>query len=194
MFFRRHWTVPAKAQRAPADPCIFENASHSGRPRRSPNASCHGATTSPVYPCLDLDLDLIFTQRSMQSNRRRTPRVSKPIEAKDWGCVVHSDVGTDDHGGVVAWLRQLISAGGEFWCVTAHSNVSMPMFGHYRCLRCNRVYPVRWKEPMPVVLGTTARISSQMPKESNFGKSGLLAARHWLERIRSRKAAQLPRR
>ena len=29
-------------------------------PRRSPNTSCHGATTSPVYPCLELDLGLVF--------------------------------------------------------------------------------------------------------------------------------------
>ena len=104
--------------------------------------------------------------------------------------VVHSDVVIEDQGGVVEWLKQLILASGEFWCVTVHSKVSMPMFGHYRCLRCNRVYPVPWKEPMPVFLRTNAQISSQVPKEGNFGKPAWLAARDWLGRIRSRCAAK----
>lgn len=43
--------------------------------------------------------------------------------------------------------KRLVSACGEFWCKMLHKNVSMPIFGHYRCLRCNRVYPVLWEKP-----------------------------------------------
>ena len=109
---------------------------------------------------------------------------------RTWGLFVRLAVVIDGHGGL-AWLKQLISAGGEFWCVMFHTHISTPMFGHYRCLRCNRVYPVWWKEPKPVFLRTTARISPQFPKRNNFGKAAWVAARDWLERIRSRKGAKL---
>ena len=112
-------------------------------------------------------------------------------QTKDFGgLVVHFDVVIDDHGGL-AWLKQLVSAGGEFWCVMVHRDISTPIFGHYRCLRCNRVYPVRWKEPKPIFLQTTARISPQFPKKGTFGKVAWLAACDWLGRIRSRRAARL---
>ena len=109
---------------------------------------------------------------------------------RTWGLFVRLAVVIDGHGGL-AWLKQLISAGGEFWCVMFHTHISTPMFGHYRCLRCNRVYPVWWKEPKPVFLRTTARISPQSRKRGNFGKAAWVAARDWLARIRSRRGAKL---
>lgn len=44
-------------------------------------------------------------------------------------------------------LKRIVAAGGEFWCVMAHKQISTPICGHYRCLRCNRVYPVLWEQP-----------------------------------------------
>jgi hypothetical protein len=48
-------------------------------------------------------------------------------------------------------LKRIVAAGGEFWCVMAHKQISTPVCGHYRCLRCNRVYPVLWQQPDPVL-------------------------------------------
>jgi hypothetical protein len=42
---------------------------------------------------------------------------------------------------------ELVSACGEFWCKLLHKKVSMPICGHYRCMRCNRIYPVPWEGP-----------------------------------------------
>jgi len=32
----------------------------------------------------------------------------------------------------------------ERWCRTMHAQISWPMHGWYRCLRCNRAYAVPW--------------------------------------------------
>jgi hypothetical protein len=75
------------------------------------------------------------------------------IASTPWGSVSKSkNVGV---------AMRLVSAWGEFWCKRLHKNVSMPICGHYRCLRCNRIYPVPWEEtrkpPLRVVRGFRAQ-------------------------------------
>ena len=47
---------------------------------------------------------------------------------------------------------------GEWWCRSKHSDVSWPMFGRYRCLKCSRTYQVPWgaAEVLPRDAGQTA--------------------------------------
>jgi hypothetical protein len=54
-----------------------------------------------------------------------------------------------------------VSGCGEFWCKMFHKNVSMPICGHYRCLRCNRIYPVPWEEPGRLALQVVRGIQSE---------------------------------
>jgi hypothetical protein len=58
-------------------------------------------------------------------------------------------------------LKRLVSASGKFWCKMLHKNISVPICGHYRCLRCNRVYPVPWEEPSRPALPVSRGIRSQ---------------------------------
>ncbi len=35
---------------------------------------------------------------------------------------------------------------GEWWCRLMHDEITWPVYGNYRCRRCNRLYPVPWEE------------------------------------------------
>ncbi len=47
--------------------------------------------------------------------------------------------------GGLKFVERSFSAMGELWCATFHQEISTHMYGHYRCLRCRRVYPVCWE-------------------------------------------------
>jgi hypothetical protein len=69
-------------------------------------------------------------------------------------------------------LERLVSAVGEFWCSVAHREITTPMWGHYRCRRCHRVYHVPW-ESTPT---TVVPLVGQFPYPRTAEGSGRRAA------------------
>jgi hypothetical protein len=68
-------------------------------------------------------------------------------------------------------LKRIVAAGGEFWCVMAHKQISTPVCGHYRCLRCNRIYPVLWEQPDPLLRRRTSLVPPRNPSEKVLRKA-----------------------
>lgn len=67
-------------------------------------------------------------------------------------------------------LKRIVAAGSEFWCVMAHKQISTPICGHYRCLRCNRVYPVLWEQPDPLLRGKTSPTTNHRQRRLAEGR------------------------
>lgn len=71
----------------------------------------------------------------------------------------------------IGQLRRIISATGRFWCVMVHKQISTPICGHYRCLRCNRVYPVLWEQPDALFSRRATRIPPHAPQKGVLPKA-----------------------
>ncbi len=53
-------------------------------------------------------------------------------------------------------LREWIEKAGRQWCGFAHTDISWPMRGRYRCYRCQRTYAVPWEPRAQVVFPKTS--------------------------------------
>jgi hypothetical protein len=76
-------------------------------------------------------------------------------------------------GAVLEWpaRRTELKAGlldtlAEFWCRLMHDDITWPVYGHYRCRRCHRLYPVPWEEPAARASVQVVRMPGPQPQIS----------------------------
>jgi hypothetical protein len=68
-------------------------------------------------------------------------------------------------------LTRLWSAVGGYWCAIAHREITTPISGHYRCLRCSRVFPVLWGPDRSASARPIRQIPSFRPSHENGKKA-----------------------